>query len=340
MRFSGLYPISLALVAAALFGMSTPLAKVLLGGAGPVTLAGLLYLGSGLGLALFMAVRRAATGAREEDAAITRDDLPWLGAAVLAGGVAAPIVLMASLTVTPAATASLLLNTEAAATALIAVLLFGEYMGRRTWAALVCISAGGVLLAFTGEGMWGIAPGALGVILACILWGMDNNFTCRIAAKDPLPITLIKGLVAGSVSLLLAAAVGEGLPPLPLIGGALLLGFVSYGLSIVLYIISLRQVGAARTGAAFATAPFLGMLFSFIIFREAPGTLFFVSIPLMVIGALLLIREGHCHLHIHRDPGTGALTVHAHPHVHDAHHRHAHNEGEEPEEQTQRDEKS
>lgn len=331
MRRISAYPVPLALAAAALFGMSTPLAKVLLSEIGPVTLAALLYLGCGLGLALLMAVRRMTAGAAGNESSLARGDLPWLAAAILAGGVAAPIVLMASLTVTPAATASLLLNTEAAATALIAVLLFGEDMGRRAWFALACITAGGALLSVAGDGGWGIAPGAIGVMVACVLWGLDNNFTCRIAAKDPLPITLIKGLAAGTVSLAIAAAAGESVPSLPLAGGALLLGFVSYGLSIVLFIVSLRHVGAARTGAAFATAPFLGMVFSFAIFREAPGMLFFASIPLMALGALLLIREGHCHPHLHRDAVTGALTVHAHPHVHDARHRHAHEKDEEKE---------
>ena len=167
-------------------------------------------------------------------------------------------------------------------------------MGRRAWLALACIAAGGALLSFAGDGMWGLAPGALGVILACILWGLDNNFTCRIAAKDPIPITLIKGLAAGSVTLAIAVAAGESMPSLSLIAGALLLGFVSYGLSIVLFIVSLRHLGAARTGAAFATAPFLGVIFAFFIFREAPGTLFFASIPLMILGAMLLLGEVHC----------------------------------------------
>ena len=368
MRFSTAYPVSLAFIAAALFGLSTPGAKLLLQGTGPVTLAGLLYLGSGLGLALLMAGRRALTGSVRNDAGIARGDLPWLAAAVLAGGVAAPIVLMASLTTTPAATASLLLNVEAATTALIAVLLFGEVMGRRAWIALGCISAGGALLSVAGDGAWGFAPGALGVILACVLWGLDNNFTCRIAAKDPVPITLIKGLAAGSVSLLLAAAAGESLPPLSLAGGALLLGFVSYGLSIVLYIISLRQIGAARTGTAFATAPFLGVVFSYMIFGEVHGTLFFVSLPLMALGTLLLLGEVHCHphthlplIHTHRHrhddlhhhhthrgeiiPGTEhlhehahAMKVHTHPHAHDIHHRHEHEKENEREETNAQDE--
>jgi drug/metabolite transporter (DMT)-like permease len=352
-------PVTPALLAAALFATSVPLAGVLLAGAGPVTLAALLYLGSGLGLALLMAGRRALTGPAGSDGCITRGDLPWLGAAILAGGVAAPIVLMLSLTVTPAATASLLLNVEAAATAGIAVLLFGEHLGKRAWLALACITGGGALLSITGDGAWSIAPGALGVIFACVLWGLDNNFTCRIAAKDPVPITMVKGVVAGTVSLAIAAAAGESIPALSFVGGGLLLGFFSYGLSIVLYIISLRHIGAARTGAAFATAPFLAVIFAFIIFRDAPGMLFFASIPLMVLGALLLTGELHCHPHthlplththhhrhddLHHDhvhPGGGvdgrshvhehthALTVHTHPHTRDNHHRHVHPEGEE-----------
>lgn len=314
-----------ALLAALLFGASAPLAKVLLGAVEPIPLAALLYLGSGLGALGLQILRRLSAPAAKGEARLQRRDLPWLTGAVLAGGVVAPIVLLFSLRQTPAATASLLLNFEGVATTLIATLAFREASGRRVWSAVVSITLASILLSWNSSGQWGFSPGALGVIVACILWGVDNNLTRQISAKDPLTIVLVKGLGAGTCSLFLALGLGAPFPGLTAAVGALLLGSVSYGASIMLFILALRRLGAARTGALFGTAPFIGTVLSLALFHELPTWSFFVSLPLMAVGTALLVGEEHVHTHAH-----GALE-HDHRHRHDdSHHDHAHVPGEIP----------
>lgn len=210
-----IYPVLQAVAAAALFGASAPLAKLLLSQMEPVPLAALLYLGSGFGLLLFRTVRRFDGPAAATEARLGRADLPWLAGAVVAGGIAAPIVLMFSLRITPAATASILLNFEAVATAAIAAVVFKEAIGRNAWVAVACITAGSILLSISGSAEWGVSLGALGVLAACTLWGIDNNFTRNISAKDPVSIGMIKGLVAGAFSLSLAIVLGQGFPGFP-----------------------------------------------------------------------------------------------------------------------------
>lgn len=306
-------------VAAALFGASAPLAKVLLGEVDPVPLAGFLYLGSGTGLLLFKAVRWMDRQSAGVEALLSKEDVPWLIGAVLAGGVAAPIVLMLGLRHTHAATASLLLNFEGAATALIAALIFKEAIGGRVLWAVAAITAASVLLSWDGNSEWGFSLGAIGVLGACALWGVDNNFTRNISAKDPLAIVLVKGLGAGAFSLILAVILRSPFPAPRLALAAMALGSVSYGLSIVLFILAMRGLGAARTSALFGTAPFAGTALSFMLFGGVPGTLFFISIPLMIIGAILLLGEKHSHTHAH-----GAVE-HEHRHLHqDGHHLHDH----------------
>lgn len=318
MENAAVKPAFFALSAAALFGVSTPCAKVLLGGVGPITLAALLYLGSGIGLGLF-----ALLPGRPE-AGITRADLPWLAGSVLAGGVLAPVVLMTALAVTPAATASLLLTVETAATALIALLIFGEPVGRRAGAAVVLVTVAAALLSWEGNGSYGFSTGALGVVFACILWGLDNNLTARISAKDPVVITAVKGVGAGLFSLALAAVMGEALPALLITGPALTLGFVSYGLSLVLFVMAVRGMGAARTSALYTAAPFMGVAFSIVALGEWPDPLFFPALLVMGVGAFLLVDEHHSHLHRH------AALTHNHRHRHDdLHHAHTHGPGEE-----------
>ncbi|HEX3045653.1 MAG TPA: DMT family transporter [Bacillota bacterium] len=206
------YPMFQAILAAALFGASAPLAKLLLGSIAPVPLAAFLYLGSGLGLLILSLFQKMNSQNQTKEAGITKTDLPWLAGTILAGGVAAPIVLMSSLRYTPAATASLLLNFEGVATTLIAALFFREAIGRRVWLAVICITAAGILLTGNFRGEWGFSLGAFGVIGACIFWGMDNNFTRNISDKNPVNIAMIKGLGAGSVSLIIALTLGNPLP--------------------------------------------------------------------------------------------------------------------------------
>jgi len=276
-----------ALFAALLFGASAPLAKLLLGQVSPIALAGLLYLGSGIGVLLVKIVQGAST----KEARITRPDWKWLAGAVIAGGVAAPIVLLFSLQQTPASTASLLLNFEGVATTTIAVLVFREAVSKRALWAVVCVGIASILLTWDTSEQWGLSLGALGVLGACILWGIDNNFTRRISAKDPLTIVLVKGLGAGTFSLLLALVLGNVLPALAVVLGALLLGSISYGMSIVLFIRAMRGLGASRTSALFGTSPVAGVILSLIIFHDPLNTLFLIALPLIVIAIGLLLSE-------------------------------------------------
>lgn len=304
----------LAILAAALFGASAPVAKLLLGKIEPIPLAALVYLGSGVILCLF----RSVLGKRDTvEAPLTRRDVPWLTGAIISGGVAAPIALMIGLQKTPASTASLLLNFEGVATALVAVWLFREAVGRRIWWAIVCVTAASILLSWDGSD-WDISIGAFCVLGACLLWGFDNNFTRNISSKDPLTIVAVKGLIAGSFSLCLGILTGSKMPSLSTSMVAMLFGSVSYGLSIVFFILAMRGLGAARTGALFGTAPFVGALLSLLIFRSMPGMLFFVSAPIMIFGAVLLLSEDHAHEHRH------IPLEHDHRHHHDEHHNHEH----------------
>lgn len=313
MRRERAYPMLLALFGAVLFGASAPLSKILLGEIDPVLMAALLYLGSGASLLIFMLLRPRL--GQKPGEGLSRPDLPWLAGAVLAGGVAAPIVLMFGLRVTPASTASLLLNFECVATTILAVFLFGERAGSRIWLAVFCITVASIILSFK-SGELGLSAGALSVILACVLWGVDNNLTRNIASKDPITIGVAKGLGAGGFSLILAIALRSPMPPLPSIVAAMLLGTVSYGLSIVLFIFAMRSLGAARTSAWFGIAPFAGAAMSFLLFQNSPGFMFLVSLPFMVLGALLLFGEEHGHVHVH---GHGAM-VHEHWHSDEEHH--------------------
>ncbi|MBK9124114.1 MAG: DMT family transporter [Chloroflexi bacterium] len=308
-------PMALALLAAALFGASTPLAKLLVGEVDPIALAAFLYLGSGIAMVTVKLVRRSSGS----EAPIERADWKWLLGSVVAGGVAAPIVLLVSLQNTPAATASLLLAFEGVATSVIAVLVFRESVSRRATVAIVLVTLATILLTRDGSGEWGISLGALGVLAACALWGIDNNLTRSLSGKDPLSIVMVKGLGAGTFSLVLALALGRSLPALSTVLSAMLLGSVSYGMSIVLFIRALRGLGAARTSALFGTAPLAGVVLSFVIFSESLALPFFAALGLSVIAAALLVAEKHSHAHIHES------VTHDHRHRHDdGHHSHDH----------------
>jgi drug/metabolite transporter (DMT)-like permease len=321
MKRNHLYPLFLAILAALLFGVSAPLAKLLLGEIKPVMLAAFLYFGSGFGLLAIKGFQRFTRSQTDHEARITRADIKWLAGATLAGGVTAPIVLMFCLRNTPAVTASLLLNFEGVATTIIAALIFKEGVSHRAWGAITTITLASILLSVNINSEWGFSFAAFGIILACFLWGIDNNLTRNISAKDPITIVTIKGLVAGTISLTLAILVGNRLPDWKILLGAMLLGSVSYGLSITLFIRAMRGLGAARTSALFGTAPLAGLLFSILLFKEPIGFLFLLSIPLMVVGTMFLIYEKHDHYHIHE------ATIHDHSHNHtDGHHNHQHND--------------
>lgn len=288
----------IAIAAAVLFGASAPLSKVLLSQIDPIAMAGLLYLGSGTGLLLFRVIMKFFKF-DTMSVKLGMPDLPWLMVAVFAGGVVAPIMLMYGLSDTPAATASLLLNFECVSTTLIAVMIFKDVMDRRIWAAILLVTAASFVLSYDPGSQWGVSIGALGVIGACVFWGIDNNFTRNICGKDPVSIGMVKGLVAGSFSLLLALALGQAMPDAVLILYALALGSVSYGLSIVLFIFSMRGLGAARSSAWLSTAPFTGAIIAFIVLREEVYSGFLLALPIMLAGAALLFFEEHKHVHVH-----------------------------------------
>jgi drug/metabolite transporter (DMT)-like permease len=318
--------ILLALAAAVLFGVSTPLAKLLVGAVPPLLLAGLLYAGSGLGLLLVLGVRRLFA---PKDSAISlpqRGEWRWLAAAILTGGVAGPVALMYGLSSTAASTASLLLNLEAVFTALLARLLFHENYERRVVLGMMSIVVGGMVLAWTPGQATGVSPGALFIAAACLLWALDNNLTRKVAASDAVMIASAKGLVAGAINVGLALAFGAALPSSAAVGGAVAVGFVGYGVSLVLFVLALRYLGSARTGAYFSVAPFFGALIAVGFENESLNFQLIVAAMLMAIGVWLHLSERHAHLHTHE------RQEHSHSHVHDEHHRHTHDswDGREP----------
>ncbi|MDP2993567.1 MAG: EamA family transporter [Anaerolineales bacterium] len=318
MKSNRTIPVVQALLAALFFGASAPLSKKLLGETSPVLLAALLYLGSGFSL-LCVKLMEKTVQYEQKEARLARSDWPWLFGAILAGGVIAPIMLMISLRHVPAATASLLLNFEGVTTTLIAAIVFKEAIGRRAWWAIGLITLASILLSTDFTNQWGFSLSALGILAACVMWGVDNNLTRNISAKDPLVIVTVKGLGAGLVSLIIAVALGNTFPSPGVTLLALLLGSLSYGLSIFLFVHAMRGLGAGRTSALFGTAPLAGILLSFLIFREIPGIFFFIALLVIASGAYILLIEDHDHVHVHEN------IVHEHRHTHnDGHHVHEH----------------
>jgi drug/metabolite transporter (DMT)-like permease len=310
--------VTVAIVAAVLFGASTPFSKLLLGQIDPLLLAGLLYLGSGIGLAGWIVLQRLVLRAKNQEARLQPKDLPWLAGAIFAGGVVAPLLLMLGLAVTPASSASLLLNLEGVLTALLAWFVFKENFDRRIFIGMAAILAGGVLLSSQSGPELGVPWGALGIGGACLGWAIDNNLTRKVSASDPAQVAAIKGLVAGSTNTLLAFAAGARLPSMSGLLAAGLLGFLSYGVSLTCFVLALRHIGTARTGAYFSTAPFIGAALSLAILHEQPSFLFWIAGALMVFGIWLHLTERHVHLHHHES------LDHEHLHWHDEHHQHAH----------------
>ena len=309
----------LALGSAFLFGASTPIAKLLLGLTDPLLLAGLLYLGSGAGLSSVAIGGRLLDLGRPE-APLRARDLPWLAAIVLFGGILGPALLMWGLSLTPASTSSLLLNTEGLATMAIAWLVFRENADRRIFLGAMAILAGAILLSWPEAADSGprLNWGSVLIVLACVSWGIDNNLTRKLSAADPLQIAMIKGLVAGAVNLALALARGASLPGPTTLAAAATVGFLGYGVSLVLFVFALRHLGAARTGAYFSTAPFIGAVLALPLFGETPTLALIGAALLMGIGVYLHLAEPHDHEHLHE------LLEHEHRHVHDIHHQHDH----------------
>jgi drug/metabolite transporter (DMT)-like permease len=308
-----------ALLAAALFGASTPFAKSLVGHVAPVALAGMLYFASGLGLLVCFFARALINRASlDKPALLVAADLPWLGGAIAAGGIAGPVLLMAGLTLTPASAASLLLNMEGVLTALLAWFVFQENCDRRIFFGMLLIVIAGGLLSWEQVPVLGVPWGALAIVGACLCWAIDNNLTRKVSASDALQIACVKGLVAGSVNLAIALAMGFVAPDVLTILMTGLVGFCGYGLSLVMFVLALRHLGTARTGAYFSAAPFVGAAVSLVMFGEMPGPLFWTAAVLMGGGIWLHLTETHEHTHVHLP------MEHVHAHVHDIHHQHEH----------------
>jgi len=307
------------LFAAVLFGASTPFAKTLVGQVNPVVLAGLLYMGSGIGLLGWYIIRAMSQNPDQTTTAgLTRPDIPWLAGAILAGGIAGPVLLMIGLTLTPASSASLLLNMEGVLTSMFAWFVFKENFDRRIFTGMVLIVAAGVLLSWEQVPVLGVPWGTLAIVGACVCWAIDNNLTRKVSASDAVQIAGIKGLTSGTVNLTLGLILGFKLPAIPIMLAASAVGFCGYGLSLVLFVLALRNLGTARTGAYFSTAPFVGAAISLLMFGECPGALFWVAAALMGGGIWLHLTETHEHEHEH-DP-----MEHGHEHNHDLHHQHQH----------------
>lgn len=300
-----------ALAAALLFGLAAPLGRILAAATDPFLLAGLLYLGSGLGLAAW---RRAT---RVPAAWLSSDERPWFAGAVLAGGVVGPVLLMAGLAGMAASGAALLLNAEAVFTALIAWVVFRENVDARVGLGFLAIAAGAALITAGGMITAGDLWPSLAILGACLAWAIDNNLTRRVSLADASWLACVKGFVAGGINTMIGLALGASLPAAPGLAGALVLGFVAYGVSLTLFVVALRELGTARAGAYFGTAPFFGALLAVAMGEPVTGTLVAAG-GLMALGVWLHLAERHVHAHSH------AAEEHVHWHAHDLHHRHAH----------------
>ena len=316
-RSSHLWPgVPLALGSAVLFGASAPLSKLLLGSADPWLLAGVLYLGAGLGLGI-VHLGRSSIGLDGVEAPLRRADLPWLAAVIVFGGVLGPLLLMLGLSRTSAAAGSLLLNIEGLATMIIAWMAFRENVDRRLVLGAAAILLGAVALSWRGEAAQ-FDLGGLLIAGACLCWGIDNNLTRKLSAADPIQIATIKGLAAGATNLVLALALGAGLPPAAVLIGGAGVGFFGIGVSLVMFMLGLRHLGTARTAAYFSLAPFIGSILSLAIFREGLTVQLIIAGTLMAFGLWLHLAERHEHEHSHE------ALEHDHAHVHDEHHQHHH----------------
>jgi drug/metabolite transporter (DMT)-like permease len=305
-----------ALGAALLFGASTPFAKQLVGDMPPVLLAGLLYLGSGIGLWAFRILKGRTIGIPH----LSGREWLWLLGAIASGGILGPVLLMVGLSHTSASQASLLLNLEAVLTATLAWVVFRENANRRIVIGMFLIVVGGLLLALPqGEAVGpGGTLGNLAVAAACLCWALDNNLTRKVSATDAVFLAGTKGLVAGITNTGIALALGYSLPTGSLIVESMTVGLAGYGVSLVLFVLALRGLGSARTGAYFSTAPFMGAAIAILAYGETTSAAFWIAAALMAAGVWLHLTERHDHLHTH-DP-----LLHSHPHVHDEHHQHQH----------------
>jgi drug/metabolite transporter (DMT)-like permease len=304
-----------ALASAALVGASAPFAKILLGDTSPWLLAGLLYLGSGLGLGAARLVRRG------KETQLAKADLPWLGAAILAGGICGPVLLMFGLAATPASATALLLNLESVLTLAIAWIVFKEYVDLRLGIGAAAIVLGAVVLSWPGGTDLSLGWGPLLIAGACLAWAIDNNLTRKVSAADPTQIAMLKGLVAGAVNVAIAVIAGAAMPGMGTLSAAAVVGLLGYGVSLSLFVLALRHLGAARTGAYYSLAPFIGAAIAIPMLHEPVTLAFVIGGALMAVGLWLHLTERHQHAHTHEP------MQHDHLHMHDEHHQHSHPDG-------------
>ena len=317
-----------AILAAALYAINVPLSKFLLNHAGPTMMASFLYLGAGLGLFIYSLIEKA-TCKQVKREPLTKKELPYT-IAMVALDIAAPIFLMFGISMTNSANVSLLNNFEIVATSIIALVVFKETVSKKLWFAIALVTVASAILSFEGAGSFAFNGGSLFVLGACLCWGLENNCTKMISNKSSVEIVIIKGTFSGLGSLICAFIVGEHLPAVQWILCILLLGFVAYGLSIHFYIMAQNDLGAAKTSAYYSVAPFLGVVFSFILLNERPGVQFYIALIIMVISTYLMVKDTitlqhtHEHEHIHTHEHAHGDMIHTHEHKHIHTHLHTH----------------
>ena len=317
-----------AILAAALYAINIPLAKILLQYVEPTMMASLLYLGAGLGMILYRLTKNLL-GYSQAAPSLTRKELPYTLAMIVLD-IAAPILLMLGISHTNSANVSLLNNFEIVATSLIALCLFKEVISQRLWLAIILVTLASAILSFEGSEAFVFNQGSLFVLGACICWGFENNSTKMLSSKSSEEIVIIKGCCSGLGSLLIALCLGESIPQPLWVGAVLLLGFVAYGMSINFYILAQKDLGAAKTSAYYSISPFLGVAFSLLLLGEKPSYLFYIGLVLMLISTYFMVMDTiqlqhtHLHTHVHSHLHRHGNLVHSHPHSHQHAHLHVH----------------
>lgn len=311
-----------AFLAAVFYAINVPISKILLKEVGPTTMAALLYLGAGIGIGILSLFNKKD---RKKSERLSKKDLPFvIGMIVL--DIAAPIFLMLGITYGASANASLLGNFEIVATTVIALFIFKEAVSKRLWAAIALITLSSILLSFEGTDSFRFSYGSLFVLLATVCWGFENNCTRNISSKSTYEIVVLKGIFSGLGSLVIALIKRETMPGLIYIASALLLGFVAYGLSIFLYVRAQNVLGAAKTSAYYAVAPFAGAFLSFMILREQLSWVYFLALAVMAAGSVLVVADTlirhHAHEHQHTFTHTHDGTTHTHTVTHSHEHNH------------------
>ena len=321
-----------AILAAGLYAINIPLSKIILEHASPTITAGLLYLGAGIGIFGYSKLK-VLLGKGDDAEPLTKKELPYTIAMVVLD-IAAPIMLMVGITMTNSSTVSLLNNFEIVGTTIVALLFFNEKVSIRLWIAIILITFASVILSFDGKEDISLNVGALLVLGAAVCWGFENNCTRMISNKNTNEIVIIKGLFSGVGSIITGLVIGDSFPQGKWIAAILLLGFVSYGLSINMYIMAQKHLGAAKTSAYYSVAPFLGVIFSFVLLGESISIEFFIGLIIMAISAVLLVKDNitlqhtHEHVHTHTHQHSHGDMVHTHEHQHRHVHQHVHNEDE------------